>query len=51
MNCSVALGRDLSVTSPTGVNLSPFLKLYPVLESSKFLTENKVEPIPVGNPD
>ena len=49
MNGVIGLGKFLSVTSPTGVNLSPFLNLYPVLDNSKFLTVNKVEPVPEGN--
>ena len=36
------------MTKPTGVNLSPFLKLYPFRLNSKLLTENKVDPIPVA---
>ncbi len=51
MNGVIGLARLLSVTSPTGVNLSPFLNLYPVLDNSKFLTENKFEPVPEGIPD
>jgi len=37
----------LSVTSPTGLNLSPGKNAYPGLSILKFLTSNKVDPMPV----
>ena len=38
----------IAVTNPTGLNTSPTLKLYPLFSNTKFVTVNRVEPIPTA---